>query len=69
MSKLHKPRGPVGADTGAGELRKPHDYANQPEQGGAYTARETADGGDERPAARDPGGTPPEGGESSREYG
>lgn len=32
MSKLHQPHGRADMDTGKGELRKPHDYTDQPEQ-------------------------------------
>lgn len=65
MSKLHQPHGRADADTDKGELRKPDDYSNQPGQGGAYTAHEP----DGQAVARDPAGTPPGVGESSREYG
>lgn len=33
MSTLHQDRGRADADTAKGELRKPHDYSNQPGQG------------------------------------
>lgn len=32
MSKLHQPHGRADADTAKGELRKPDDYSDQPEQ-------------------------------------
>lgn len=66
MSKLHQPHGRADADTDKGELRKPDDYSNQPGQGGAYRgdggAADVADG-------HEPAATPPEVGESAREYG
>lgn len=42
MSTLHQDRGRADADTGKGELRKPHDYSNQPGQGGSGEQREDA---------------------------
>lgn len=32
MSKLHQPHGRADADTAKGELRKPGDYSDQPDQ-------------------------------------
>lgn len=63
MSKLHQPHGRADADTDKGELRKPDDYSNQPGQGGAYKGDGgIADDGNDAPS-------PPDVGESSREYG
>ena len=51
MSTLHQDRGRADADTAKGELRKPHDYSNQPGQGGSEEQREDA----VEPADRDRG--------------
>lgn len=66
MSTLHQPHGRADADTDKGELRKPDDYSNQPGQGGAYKG---AGGIDDAGDGTAPSSTPPEVGESSREYG
>lgn len=49
MSKLHQPHGRADVDTRKGELRKPDDYSDQPEQHpgerfGADANRADADG-------------------------
>lgn len=65
MSTLHQGRGRADADTTKGELRKPHDYSNQPGQGGSAEQREDA----VEPADRDRGEAPQAHvGVSPREY-
>ena len=48
MSTLHQDRGRADADTAKGELRKPHDYSNQPGQGESAERREDAAEPDDR---------------------
>lgn len=65
MSTLHQDRGRADADTAKGELRKPHDYSNQPGQGESGEYREDA----VEPADRDRGEAhPAHVGVSPREY-
>ena len=65
MSTLHQDRGRADADTAKGELRKPHDYSNQPGQGESGEHREDA----AKLADRDRGeAQPAHVGVSTREY-
>lgn len=67
MSTLHRDQGRADADTAKGELRKPHDYSDQPGADGVERADAVAQQADESPDVANP--TAAHVGKSSREYG